>query len=117
MSLTGLFLTLFLAVHLLGNLQLLQDDGGEAFNVYAYFMTHNPLIKTISYVLYASILLHAIQGILIWRSNKAARGTHRYAVNHVRSRTCFAKHGLDRDRHFCVHPVAPVPVLVSDALG
>ncbi len=85
MSLTGLFLTLFLAVHLLGNLQLLQDDGGEAFNVYAYFMTHNPLIKTISYLLYASILLHAVQGILIWRSNKAARGTHRYAVNHARS--------------------------------
>lgn len=85
MALTGLFLTIFLAVHLLGNLQLLKADGGEAFNQYAYFMTHNPLIKTTSYLLYASILLHALQGILIWQRNKAARGANRYAVNHVRS--------------------------------
>ena len=49
MSLTGLFLILFLKVHLLGNLQLLKDDGGLAFNTYAHFMAHNPLIKFISY--------------------------------------------------------------------
>ena len=35
MALTGLFLILFLVVHLIGNLQLLKDDNGEAFNVYA----------------------------------------------------------------------------------
>ncbi|MEZ4950320.1 MAG: hypothetical protein R2784_13170 [Saprospiraceae bacterium] len=39
MSLTGLFLILFLVVHLVGNLQLLLDDGGEKFNMYAHFMT------------------------------------------------------------------------------
>lgn len=75
MSLTGLFLVTFLIVHLVGNLQLLAGDGGEAFNVYAYFMTHNPLIKTVSFGLYAGILLHAIQGILIAWKNKKARGT------------------------------------------
>jgi succinate dehydrogenase / fumarate reductase cytochrome b subunit len=85
MALTGLFLVVFLLVHLIGNLQLLQNDGGEAFNQYAYFMTHNPLIKTVSYLLYASILLHAVQGIMIWQRNKAARGEKRYAVNHSRS--------------------------------
>lgn len=85
MALTGIFLMLFLIVHLIGNLQLLKDDGGEAFNTYAYFMTHNPLIKTVSYLLYASILLHAVQGILLARQNRAARGNVRYAVNHVRS--------------------------------
>lgn len=84
MSLTGIFLMLFLVVHLIGNLQLLKDDGGEAFNIYAYFMTHNPLIKIISYTLYASILLHAVQGILLWRRNREARGNTRYAVHHVR---------------------------------
>ena len=52
MSLTGLFLILFLVVHLVGNLQLLKGDEGEAFNKYSYFMTHNPLIKTISYGVY-----------------------------------------------------------------
>jgi succinate dehydrogenase / fumarate reductase, cytochrome b subunit len=83
MSLTGLFLMLFLVVHLAGNLQLLADDGGESFNTYAYFMTHNPIIKTISYSLYAFILIHAVQGIRLWLNNKAARGAARYAVNHA----------------------------------
>ena len=80
MSLTGLFLILFLVVHLAGNLQLLADDGGEAFNLYTYFMTHNPLIKTISYGLYAFILLHAILGIVLRAKNRGARGVQ-YAVS------------------------------------
>jgi succinate dehydrogenase / fumarate reductase cytochrome b subunit len=84
MSLTGIFLMLFLIVHLLGNLQLLADDCGEAFNTYAFFMTHNPLIKITSYTLYALILLHAVQGIALWLRNKAARGNARYAMNHAR---------------------------------
>lgn len=84
MSLTGIFLMLFLVVHLLGNLQLLKDDGGEAFNTYAFFMTHNPLIKIISYSLYAFILWHAVQGIRLWQNNKAARGNDRYAVTYSR---------------------------------
>lgn len=74
MSLTGLFLISFLPIHLLGNFQLIYDDGGQAFNEYAYFMTHNPVIKLISYGLYFFIVLHAIQGILIWSRNKKAKG-------------------------------------------
>lgn len=85
MALSGIFLMLFLVIHLIGNLQLLNNDQGESFNLYAQFMTHNPLIKIVSYVLYASILLHAVQGILIYRQNRVARGKHRYAVNHVRA--------------------------------
>ena len=79
MSLTGLFLIVFLVVHLIGNLQLLANDGGESFNAYAYFMTHNPLIKTVSYGLYFFILLHAFLGLIIWSKNKAAKGST-YAV-------------------------------------
>lgn len=86
MSLTGIFLMLFLVVHLLGNLQLLKDDGGEAFNTYAFFMTHNPLIKFISYSLYAFILLHTVQGLRLWLYNRGARGSDRYGVSHVRSK-------------------------------
>ncbi|MEL7020065.1 MAG: succinate dehydrogenase cytochrome b subunit [Bacteroidota bacterium] len=85
MSLSGLFLTTFLVVHLVGNLQLLLDDGGEQFNIYAKFMTSNPLIKTTSYLLYASILLHAIQGIALWWQNKQARGGKGYAVKVTRA--------------------------------
>ncbi len=79
MSLTGLFLMLFLIVHLIGNLQLLIDDGGETFNIYAKMMTTNPLIKVISYGNYFFILLHAAQGLLLWRKNSASRSS-RYAV-------------------------------------
>lgn len=80
MSLTGLFLIIFLVVHLVGNLQLLIDDGGEQFNLYAKFMTSNPFIKLASYLLYTFIALHAIQGLLLWRYNRKSRGSERYAV-------------------------------------
>ena len=79
MSLTGIFLITFLPVHLIGNFQLLAGDGGETFNIYADFMTSNPLIKTVSYGLYAFILLHTVQGLLLWRKNQQAKGG-RYAV-------------------------------------
>lgn len=85
MSLTGLFLILFLVVHLAGNLQLLAGDEGRQFNEYAKFMTTNPLIKTISYLLYAFILIHAVQGWIIWRKNRAARGGNGYAVKVTRA--------------------------------
>jgi len=80
MSLTGIFLITFLPVHLLGNLQLLADDGGDSFNVYAKFMTSFTPIKVISYGLYAFILLHIVQGFAIWFQNRNARES-RYAVN------------------------------------
>ena len=80
MALTGLFLILFLVIHLIGNLQLLKDDNGEAFNVYAKFMTTNPLIVTISYVNYACILIHVIWALLLTNRNRKARGAEGYAV-------------------------------------
>src|SRR5882672_8787050 len=85
MALTGLFLILFLAVHLAGNLQLLKHDGGKAFNVYAEFMTTNPVIKTISYGNYAFILLHILLATFLSRKNRVARGTDGYAVTSGRS--------------------------------
>lgn len=81
MALTGLFLILFLVVHLIGNLQLLKSDGGEAFNIYAGFMTSNPLIKVISWVNYALILVHIVWSIILTRRNRRARGSEGYAMN------------------------------------
>ena len=63
MALTGLFLCTFLIVHVTGNLQLFKEDQGLAFNTYTVFMTTNPFIKTISYGLYAFILIHAFTGL------------------------------------------------------
>jgi succinate dehydrogenase / fumarate reductase cytochrome b subunit len=73
MSLTGLFLIIFLVVHLAGNFQLLANDGGLAFNAYAKFMTSNPLIKFTSYGLYAFIIIHIVMSIALAAKNRAAR--------------------------------------------
>lgn len=79
MALTGLFLCTFLIVHMVGNLQLFNGDGGYSFNKYAVLMTTNPLIKTVSYGLYAMILFHAFWGIYVTYLNRKARSS-RYAV-------------------------------------
>ncbi|MBI5916931.1 MAG: succinate dehydrogenase cytochrome b subunit [Bacteroidetes bacterium] len=85
MALTGLFLILFLMVHLAGNLQLLYNDGGVAFNVYADFMAHNPLIQLVSKGNFAFILLHAIVGTVLWVRNRSARGSQGYAVQKTKA--------------------------------
>ncbi|WP_333599603.1 succinate dehydrogenase cytochrome b subunit [Flavobacterium sp.] len=72
MALTGLFLCLFLAGHLAGNLQLIFSDALH-FNQYALFMTSNPAVKILSYLTYASILFHAVDGFLLTYQNVKAR--------------------------------------------
>jgi len=81
MALTGLFLCLFLVIHLMGNLQLLlpPQEAADSFNRYSKFMTGNPLIKFFSYVLYAAIILHTIYALIITiRNRKSAGGTYAY---------------------------------------
>jgi succinate dehydrogenase / fumarate reductase cytochrome b subunit len=73
MSLTGLFLISFLTVHLIGNLAIFKADNGLSFNAYAAFMSTNPLISTVSYLLYAGILLHVIVAFILYFSNSSAR--------------------------------------------
>lgn len=106
MALSGLFLTTFLVIHLIGNIQLLYNDGGQAFNIYAKFMTSNPLIKFVSIGLYAGILLHAIQGILIVLSNKKAKGS-KYAVTTYKNGNWMSKNmgllGILIFAFLCIH--------------
>ncbi len=73
MALTGLFLILFLTGHVSGNLLLLKNDNGEAFNIYAKFMTTNPAVKILSYITYISILGHIAWSIWLSAKNKSAR--------------------------------------------
>ena len=81
MSLTGLFLITFLVVHVSGNMLMFKSDDGEAFNLYAQFMTTNPLIKMASYILYTGILLHIFYALYLSAYNKSARPVG-YAVAH-----------------------------------
>ena len=93
MALTGLFLILFLVVHLAGNLQLLLGSDGEAFNVYAHNMAHNPFIRFVSYGNFFFILVHIIDGIILTRQNKAARNV-RYHVATKDSKSSWASKNM-----------------------
>ena len=73
MSITGLFLCSFLVVHLVGNLTLFRQDGGEAFNIYSHFMANNPVIRTMEFVLVAGFLFHIWDALVLTRRNKTAR--------------------------------------------
>jgi succinate dehydrogenase / fumarate reductase, cytochrome b subunit len=72
MAITGLFLCTFLLGHLVGNLQLIFGDALQ-FNQYALFMTTNPAVKILSYVTYASILFHVVDGFILTVQNIKAR--------------------------------------------
>ena len=81
MALTGLFLCTFLIVHLGGNLLLFSNDEGFGFNVYANFLTHFPPIEVIAYLLYLSILVHALYALVLTIKNRKARPVGYAVVN------------------------------------
>jgi succinate dehydrogenase cytochrome b subunit len=72
MALAGLFLLLFLPVHLVINLMLLKSDP-EPFNKAAHFMASFPLIKIIEIVLFTAILIHVCYGVFIQIKNWLSR--------------------------------------------
>ncbi|MEQ8705648.1 MAG: succinate dehydrogenase cytochrome b subunit [Phaeodactylibacter sp.] len=83
MALTGLFLCLFLVIHLAGNLQLLlpAEQAQIQYNLYSELLSHNILIKVVSYGLYASILAHAAYALLLTVKARQARGAQGYAYD------------------------------------
>lgn len=80
MALTGLFLCFFLVIHLLGNLQLFlpADQARTSFNWYSHLLSGNIFIKLISYVLYASIILHSLDALWITLFNRRKSGKYVY---------------------------------------
>jgi len=72
MSLLGLFLVMFLAVHLGINLLLLSSNP-DLFNEASHFMATNPAIQVGQYVLALGFILHIIFGSVLTLQNNAAR--------------------------------------------
>jgi succinate dehydrogenase / fumarate reductase cytochrome b subunit len=72
MALAGLFLILFLPVHLIINFMLLKSDP-EPFNKAAHFMATFPLVKIVEILLIGAILLHIFCGIFLQIQNWLAR--------------------------------------------
>jgi succinate dehydrogenase / fumarate reductase, cytochrome b subunit len=73
MSVSGLFLILFLAVHLTVNLLLIFDDTGELYNVAAHFMATNPVIGVVEPLLGLGFLVHIIWSFILEYNNWKAR--------------------------------------------
>jgi succinate dehydrogenase / fumarate reductase, cytochrome b subunit len=80
MGLTGLFLILFLVVHCLVNSFIFFNAGGLTFNIGSKFMATNPLIRIMEYVLFAALILHMVQSLILTMQNNKARPV-KYAVN------------------------------------
>ncbi len=80
MSITGLFLMVFLFMHMSINLLILFDKSGNLFNEAAHFMVTNPMIKIMELVLALGFLVHIIWSFIITLQNKKARPA-RYAAS------------------------------------
>lgn len=73
MGVTGLFLISFLLVHCFINALIFVNDGGETFNEGAKFMGTNWLIRAMEIVLFAGIIWHIVQALVLTLENRKAR--------------------------------------------
>ncbi len=73
MSITGLFLVMFIGVHLTVNLLLIFDDSGELFNLAANFMATNPAVKIMEPVLGLGFIIHIVWSFYLEYQNWKAR--------------------------------------------
>lgn len=82
MSLAGLFLIIFLLVHLGINLFLLPivEGNREIFLAAAEFMATFWPVKVMEVVLFGGFILHGLYGIIVQLQNWKARGSKNYAV-------------------------------------
>ncbi|MCK4287863.1 MAG: succinate dehydrogenase cytochrome b subunit [Bacteroidales bacterium] len=80
MALLGLFLIVFLLVHLGINLFILPicEDHAEMYTAAAHFMSTNWIVKVFEVILMAAFLIHIYYGIVLQIQNWIARGSIRY---------------------------------------
>lgn len=79
MALTGLFLISFLVVHVSINACIFFNDNGETFNAAAHFMAYNPVIRVVEIGLFAGLIIHVLQALMLTKQNEKARPV-RYVV-------------------------------------
>ncbi len=90
MALTGLFLVVFLAEHILGNLTLYKDADGTAFNDYKHTLeSFGPLLKVAEIGLFAVFAAHIVLALKLALENREAR-KQKYAVRAHRGKATAA---------------------------
>lgn len=80
MGLTGFFLIIFLIVHCGVNSMIFFNDGGETFNHWGHFLGTNLITRVMEIGLFVFLLLHVVQGLILWNQNRNARPA-KYQVN------------------------------------
>ncbi|HCL84135.1 MAG TPA: succinate dehydrogenase, partial [Chitinophagaceae bacterium] len=80
MSLTGIFLISFLVVHVGINACIWANDGGGMFNLASHFMATTVVIRIVEVGLFAGLVLHIVQGLVLEVQNRSRRKTG-YAVS------------------------------------
>lgn len=73
MGFTGFFLITFLIVHCAVNSMIFFNDNGQTFNHWGSFMGTNLIVRTMEIGLFLGLILHIIQGLLLWNQNRKAR--------------------------------------------
>ena len=99
MSVSGLFLVMFLFVHLFLNSFLLLDgvfgfERGQMFNAGVHFMGTNPLIKIIEPMLALGFIVHIFYSLLLTFQNMKARGPQAYASGNKTTGVEFASQNM-----------------------
>jgi succinate dehydrogenase / fumarate reductase, cytochrome b subunit len=79
MSLTGIFLISFLVIHVGVNACIWANDGGQMFNLASHFMGTTVVIRILEVGLFAGLLLHIVQGLVLEIQNRMRR-SNGYAV-------------------------------------
>ena len=93
MSITGLFLVMFIGVHLAINLLLIVDDSGELFNQGAHFMATNPLIKIMEPLLGLGFVIHIVWSFFLEYQNWKARPV-KYAAKNMGASSSWASRNM-----------------------
>lgn len=81
MAITGIFLILFLVVHVGVNACIWFNDGGQIFNRAANFLGANVVPRILEIGLFLFIILHIVQGLVLEAQNLSRRGVG-YAINY-----------------------------------
>ena len=87
MSVTGLFLIMFLLVHLTVNSMILFDGTGDLFNRAAHFMATTPLIRVVEPLLAIGLLAHFIIASTITLYNQRNRNVNYGAFGRYKTRS------------------------------
>jgi len=103
MAFTGLFIIFFLIIHLVGNLILVipnsffpiefwgdVENVHDMYNAYSHFLVHFWPVTIVAWVLYAAILAHIVDALLITLRNMKSQG-EKYQVSDTETSTWYSR--------------------------